>query len=208
MFFRTSPVWSAREEEIKSNKAYFGMISSTGLVLQEKKKKKNTIHTKLSTPLWSFQISRSCPFSFCYPTCVFLDTFSTISFISPLCYIWLLHRDEPAQLLNKSLLNKAGWKLGKRLFNDCLAIKWLDGAIGKKKRKGGGGKRSPKEGMPPKIHLLNKRVLSSATYNRGLHISLPSDRKMGFGMGRSWGQRSWVEQNAGPSSSKGPFVWN
>ena len=134
MFFRTSPVWSAREEEIKSNKAYFGMISSTGLVLQEKKKK-TTTHTKLSTPLWSFQISRSCPFSFCYQTCVFLDTFSTISFISPLCYIWLLHRDEPAQLLNKSLLNKAGWKLGKRLFNDCLAIKWLDGAIGKKRER-------------------------------------------------------------------------
>ena len=52
MFFRTSPVWSAREEEIKSNKAYFGMISSTGRVLQEKKKKKKhhthkTLHSSL-----------------------------------------------------------------------------------------------------------------------------------------------------------------
>ena len=102
-------------------------------------------HTHLSTPLWSFQTSRSCPFSFCYPTCVFLDAFSTISFISPLCYIWLLHRDEPAQLLNKSLLNKAGWKLGKRLFDDCLAINWLDGTTGggkreKKKEREDGGK--------------------------------------------------------------------
>lgn len=136
MFFRTSPVWSAREEEIKSNKAYFGMISSAGLVLQETH---THTHTHLSTPLWSFQTSRSCPFSFCYPTCVFLDAFSTISFISPLCYIWLLHRDEPAQLLNKSLLNKAGWKLGKRLFDDCLAINWLDGTTG-------GGKKEKKKG--------------------------------------------------------------
>ena len=43
MFFRTSPVWSAREEEIKSNKAYFGMISSAGLVLKEKKKHTHTL---------------------------------------------------------------------------------------------------------------------------------------------------------------------
>lgn len=65
---------------------------------------------------------------------------------------------------------------------------WM-GPLGKKE-KGRRGKTSPKEGMPLKIHLLNKRVLSSATYNSGLHISLPSDRKMGFGVGRSWGQRS------------------
>jgi len=143
MFFRTSPVWSAREEEIKSNKAYFGMISSAGLVLQETH---THTHTHLSTPLWSFQTSRSCPFSFCYPTCVFLDAFSTISFISPLCYIWLLHRDEPAQLLNKSLLNKAGWKLGKRLFDDCLAINWLDGTTGGGKK----GKKKRRERMGEK----------------------------------------------------------
>lgn len=181
MFFRTSPVWSAREEEVKSNKAYFGDDKQRWTCTPGKKKKKKGTHTELHSSLELSDLTVLSVFILLSDLCIprhLLSCFFHFPSATSDCSM----RDEPNSS-NKSL-KQGRMKTGKRLFNGflCHPSNWMGPFRGKKKKKRG-GKKSPKKGMPLEIHLLNK-VLSSATYNTGLHISLPSDRKVGLGTGR------------------------
>ena len=145
MFFRTSPVWSAREEEIKSNKAYFGMISSAGLVLQEKKKKEPHTHRTLHSSLELSDLTVLSVFillsDLCIPRHLLNCFFHFPSLLHLTAPSWWAS-PTPQQISFKQGRMKTGEEALQWLL--CHLTDWM-GPLGEKKKKERRGKKAQRK---------------------------------------------------------------